>query len=252
MALILFVQSFVLSRFPTSQLIFWFLFITLSFFLFSYVVDPLHEIPVSYYLSYRPLILFSKVSSASLISQFCSFALSAAIGCTGIALFPRSTLTGGPQWTPLPGSGLEEHPSGQLHNLLNNNIVIILFVLPNVWHLRKNICNKKLTTKSFLAGFQFVLKCPSTRFTNTGLYSNENTFYGQMCRGTRYSRTITEWDGKAYLAWIHYTSLRQCRLSCSVMIWESFTWSGLGLVTLCSNRMKSRVYLKILGDHVMM
>ena len=33
------------------------------------------------------------------------------------------TLTGGPQWTPLPGPGLEEPPSGQSHNLLK--IIII-------------------------------------------------------------------------------------------------------------------------------
>ena len=36
----------------------------------------------------------------------------------------------------------------------------------------------------------------------------------------------------------------------SVMIWGSFTWSGLGSVTLCSNRMKSQKYLNILGDYV--
>ena len=39
------------------------------------VVDPLRGIPVSYCLSYGPLILFSKVSSASLISQSGSSAL---------------------------------------------------------------------------------------------------------------------------------------------------------------------------------
>ena len=28
----------------------------------------------------------------------------------------------------------------------------------------ENICNKKLMIKSFLEGFQYVLKCPSIRF----------------------------------------------------------------------------------------
>ena len=82
------------------------------------VVDPLHGIPVSYCLSYGPLILFSKVSSASLISQSGSFALPAVMGCTGIALLSRSTLTHGPQWTPIPGPRLEEPPSGQSQNQL--------------------------------------------------------------------------------------------------------------------------------------
>jgi transposase len=36
----------------------------------------------------------------------------------------------------------------------------------------------------------------------------------------------------------------------SVMIWGCFTWSGLGSVTLCSNKMKSHEYLDILGDQV--
>ena len=34
------------------------------------------------------------------------------------------------------------------------------------------------------------------------------------------------------------------------MIWWSFTWSRLGSVTLCSNRMKSQEYLNILDDQV--
>ena len=82
------------------------------------VVDPLHGIPVSYCHSYGPLILFSKVSSTSIISQSGSFALPAVMGCIGIALLPRSTLTRGLQWTPLPSLGLEEPPSGQSHDLL--------------------------------------------------------------------------------------------------------------------------------------
>ena len=82
------------------------------------VVDPLHGIPVSYCLSYGPLLLFSKVSSASLINQSYSFALPAVMVCTGIALLPRFTLTGGPQWAPLPGTGLEDLPLEQSHNLL--------------------------------------------------------------------------------------------------------------------------------------
>ena len=68
-------------------------------------------ISVSYCLSCRPLILFSKVSSVSLISQSDSFA------GTGIALLSRSTLTHGSKWAPLPGPGLEEPSSGQSHNL---------------------------------------------------------------------------------------------------------------------------------------
>ena len=36
----------------------------------------------------------------------------------------------------------------------------------------------------------------------------------------------------------------------SVMIRESFTWSGSCSVTLCSNIMKYQEYLNILGDHV--
>ena len=81
-------------------------------------VNPLHGIAVPYCLSYRPLILFSNVSSASLISQSGSFALPAVIGCTEIALLSRSTLTYGPQWIPLSGMMLEEPPTGQSHDLL--------------------------------------------------------------------------------------------------------------------------------------
>ena len=40
------------------------------------------------------------------------------MGRTGIALFPRYTLTHGLQWKPLPSPGLEEPPSGQSRNLL--------------------------------------------------------------------------------------------------------------------------------------
>ena len=62
------------------------------------VVDPLHGIPVYYCLSYGPLIIFSKVSSASLISQSDSFTLPAVMGCTGIALLSQSTQTHRLQW----------------------------------------------------------------------------------------------------------------------------------------------------------
>ena len=68
------------------------------------VVHPLHEIPVSYCFSCGLLILFSNVSSASLIGQSGSFALPAVIGCTGVALLQglRSTLTVRLQWTLFP------------------------------------------------------------------------------------------------------------------------------------------------------
>ena len=56
-------------------------------------------------------ISFSNVSSSSLLNQSGSFALPVVMGCTGITLLSRSTLTHEPQWTPLPGSGLEETPS---------------------------------------------------------------------------------------------------------------------------------------------
>ena len=65
---------------------------------------PLPEIPVSNCLSYGPLILFSQVSSASLISQSGSFAWD----CS------RDLLTHESQWTP--GLGLEEPPSGHSPN----------------------------------------------------------------------------------------------------------------------------------------
>ena len=61
-------------------------------------VNPLHGVPVSYCLSDVPLILFSKVSSDSLISQSGSFSLPAVIGCTEIALLSQSTLTRRLQW----------------------------------------------------------------------------------------------------------------------------------------------------------
>ena len=73
------------------------------------VVDPLHGIPVLYCLSCGPLLLFSNVSSASLIIQS---------GGNAIALLPQSTLTHGLQWTQLPNPGLEEPPSGQSLKLL--------------------------------------------------------------------------------------------------------------------------------------
>ena len=50
----------------------------------------LDGIPVFYCLSYGPLLLFFKVSSASLISQSGSFALPAVMRCRGIALFSWS------------------------------------------------------------------------------------------------------------------------------------------------------------------
>ena len=60
-----------------------------------------------------PLILFSKVSSALLISQSVSFALPAVMGRTGIALLPRST----DSWATMDTAS-EEPPSGKSHNLL--------------------------------------------------------------------------------------------------------------------------------------
>ena len=36
----------------------------------------------------------------------------------------------------------------------------------------------------------------------------------------------------------------------SEMIWGCFTWSGLGLVTLYSNKLKSQNYFNILGDPI--
>ena len=76
------------------------------------VIDLLHGIPVSDCLSCGPLILLSKVSSTSLISQPGSFALPAVMGYTGIALLSQSTLTHRLQWIKLPSPGLEEHLSG--------------------------------------------------------------------------------------------------------------------------------------------
>ena len=66
--------------------------------------------PSSYCLFCDPLILFSKVSSASLISHSGSFAQPVVMGCTVIALLSRSTLTHEPQWIPLLCPGLEEPP----------------------------------------------------------------------------------------------------------------------------------------------
>ena len=64
-----------------------------------------------------PIILFSKVSSASLGGG--SFALPAVMGCTGVALLSQTTLTHRLQWTFMPPTpGLEEPPLGQSHNLL--------------------------------------------------------------------------------------------------------------------------------------
>ena len=74
--------------------------------------------PRTYCLSCGPIILLSKVSSASLTTQSGSFELSAVMGCTGIALLSQSSLTGGPQWKLLPGPRLEEPPSEQFHYLL--------------------------------------------------------------------------------------------------------------------------------------
>ena len=80
-------------------------------------VDPLHGIPVSYYLSCGPLLLFSKVSSASLISQFGRCTLPAVMGCTAVALLSQSTDSQATMDIMLPSPGLEE-PSEQFHNLL--------------------------------------------------------------------------------------------------------------------------------------
>ena len=69
-----------------------------------------------------PLILFSKVSSASLISQSGSFELPAVMGCTGVALLSQSiTHRLQPhrlQWTMLLRLELDEPSSRQSHNLL--------------------------------------------------------------------------------------------------------------------------------------
>ena len=87
----------------------------------------MHGIPVLYCLSCGPLLLFYKVSSASLISQSSSFALTAVMGCTGIALFPRSTLDSRATMDTASSPGLEEPPSGQSHNLLK--LPINLYIL---------------------------------------------------------------------------------------------------------------------------
>ena len=87
------------------------------------VVDPLHGIPVSYCLSCGLLILFSKVSSASLVSQSGSFALQVVMGCTAYrdciapAIYSDSW-PHGLQWKPLLSPVREEPPSGQSQNLL--------------------------------------------------------------------------------------------------------------------------------------
>ena len=58
------------------------------------VVDPLHGISVPYYLSYGPLILFSKGSSASLTWQYCILALPVVMGYTGIAIMDTASEPG--------------------------------------------------------------------------------------------------------------------------------------------------------------
>ena len=40
----------------------------------------------------------------------------------------------------------------------------------------KNICNKKLSIKSFFEGFQFVLKCLSIKFDASSWYGNDLIF----------------------------------------------------------------------------
>ena len=87
------------------------------------------------------LYCFSKVSSASLISRSGSF-------CTtgGNALLPRSTLTRGLQWTPLPSPVLQELPLGRSHNLLWDLCFLLLFL----WTL---ILFSKVSSASLISQF---------------------------------------------------------------------------------------------------
>ena len=102
MSLILFVPSFVLPRFSTSQLIFWCLFLTLSLFLFSCrgyneIWELTHcmrsPFPIAFLV--RPLYYFSRFLFAFLISESgtTGFALPVVMGCRGIALISPSTVS---------------------------------------------------------------------------------------------------------------------------------------------------------------
>ena len=71
----------------------------------SEVVDPLHGIPVSYYLSYGPLLLFSQSLTVSLIGHSVSIALPAVIGGTGMALLSQFNLIQMLQWTMIRARG---------------------------------------------------------------------------------------------------------------------------------------------------
>ena len=97
MSLILFVSSFVFSRFPTLPLIYHDVFFLLLFQSFCYhaegtmkfvcwpfACDLRSLLPFLYYIIFQGLF--------RLISQSGSFALPAVIWCTGISLLPRSTL----------------------------------------------------------------------------------------------------------------------------------------------------------------
>ena len=92
------VRSFQISYISTDLLMYFsYSSFNLSVFMrriqWNLVVNPLHEIPVSYCLSCGLLILFFKVFYASLNSQSGGSALPVVMECTGIALLSRSTLT---------------------------------------------------------------------------------------------------------------------------------------------------------------
>ena len=87
------------------------------------VVDPLHGIPVSYCLSCGPLILFSKVSSASLISQSGSNGMYR--DYIAFAVYSNSQAT---MDIMLPSPRLEEPSTGQSHNLLNKQYPFCLLI----------------------------------------------------------------------------------------------------------------------------
>ena len=83
------------------------------------VVDPQHSWYPRFLLSFlwASLVIFQSLTD-SIICKFSSFTLPAVMGGTWITLILQSTLIHRLQWTMLRSPQLEEHSSGQSHNVL--------------------------------------------------------------------------------------------------------------------------------------
>ena len=67
-----------------------------------------------------------------------------------------------PLWGRVKVNSIYKVFTGNCGKVMGNLLYYLYCLMLDIW--RTNIRNKKLTVKSFLEGFQCILKCPSVRF----------------------------------------------------------------------------------------